>query len=57
MQPCRQLKHVACSSASCLTMRDYSLFALQRVVVDDLGMEDVDEFEAELAALDNAKLT
>ena len=38
-------------------MRDYSLFALQRVVVDDLGMEDVDEFEAELAALDNAKLT
>ena len=30
------------------------LFVLQ-VVVDDLGIEDVDEFEAELAAVNDAK--
>lgn len=38
-----------------LQLKMGTAFVALQVVIDDLGVEDVDEFEAELAAVNNAK--
>lgn len=42
------------SSQHCSAHSQVCLYAIQ-AVVDDLGVQDVDEFEAELAALNGTK--